>query len=77
MSTVVEHEHEVLARLIESAAMVAHSEVCDLCRQLSVRRTLDGLAEQIRAVNNTPHKPSPTSPRPMPKPGGTAPPKGK
>lgn len=68
MTTVLHEEHEVLARLIEGAAMVAHSGLCELCDRLGVRRQLDGLAEQIRAVNNTPHKPSPTTPRPKPEP---------
>lgn len=58
MTTVLDHEHDTLARLLQGAALVAHGDGCDLCSRLDVRRTLDGLAAQIRAgkVNDTPHK---------------------
>lgn len=71
MIAVVHDEHDVLARLIENAALVAHGSDCELCSRLSVRRQLDDLAEQIRAVNDTPHP----APKPVPAPKPADPPK--
>lgn len=76
MRTILDHEHETLARLLSSAALVAHGDGCDLCARLEIRRTLDGLAAQIRAakVNDTPHKHGdiqPTQPKNDPPPQKT------
>jgi hypothetical protein len=67
-ATVIDYEHQRLARGIEGVAALVHEpDDCEMCQSLDLRRRLYGLAEEIksaveRRVNGTPHthEPKPT-----------------